>query len=693
MTIFFELLEKRMGFSRIGRIKLSKEFKHYISTPNILIPIHEILKENLNFFSEFENHELFIISDEKDLKINELQEKFKDSAFIYTHSGTFDKFQEILANNLNIFYEKPFLPIIPFEIPTTTVSKEFSAKEIENYLVNVKDLLNIHLNVDFGLSIRIFDYPELIDMYLTFVKKNENIKILNLVDLFDNFNNFRGIIKRLIQLKRELDNNLLLMVSGRIIPKFYPILVYLGVDLIDTSYLLYLSSENFYSTIEYLLPIYKLKYLPCSCIVCRGNFKKLLTEKYSSEKIKLLCLHNLITAKNYMYKIKQYLRYEDFRAFLEKSSLDDLNIISMLKILDKYYFKLLRYETPLIQEHKTVRCFGSSSIYRPDFQEFRERVLKTFFPEPSTTLIILIPCSKKKPYSESRSHKKFHSIIRRFSDFPNFQEIILTSPLGAIPRQLENIYPVNSYDISVTGDWDSEEINIAAEMLFELLKKFDEKIPIICHVEEGGYLEISKIASTKLQRTFFYSEIEERITSNKSLAYLGDLIKKNKDLFTPNETRLIYSKPIKTWTRKFIKILDYQFGCGSGSKLISNEIKLRTNRGKTQIELIEGKTQDKLGIFKHSSGFIELTLKGAQKISPFSNDSKTITFDGDKLRGNTLFRPGVLEYNLDLIPGENVILLDREKKNVIGVGNMIVGSNYLKNSKSGRIARIYERIK
>ncbi|GAI86743.1 unnamed protein product, partial [marine sediment metagenome] len=108
-----------------------------------------------------------------------------------------------------------------------------------------------------------------------------------------------------------------------------------------------------------------------------------------------------------------------------------------------------------------------------------ERLLKRFTPESWTKLIIILPCSAKKPYSESKSHKKFHSIIRKFRDFPDFQEIILTSPLGAIPRQLENIYPVNSYDISVTGDWDNEEITIASNMLIKLLEKYDKDIPIL----------------------------------------------------------------------------------------------------------------------------------------------------------------------------------------------------------------------
>jgi len=156
------------------------------------------------------------------------------------------------------------------------------------------------------------------------------------------------------------------------------------------------------------------------------KLKNLFDIKYSSEKIDLLCLHNIISATNYMNKINQYLNYEDYRAFVEKSTCDDTNLISILKILDKEYFNLMRYETPITIKNRKIRCLGPSSYNRPDFKEFRERAIINFEPEPWTTLIILLPCSAKKPYSESKSHKLFYERIRKFSEFPNFQEFILT---------------------------------------------------------------------------------------------------------------------------------------------------------------------------------------------------------------------------------------------------------------------------
>ncbi len=691
MTYLFEVLATKIGYSRIGRILFSKERKLYISTPNLIVPIKSALMKQLNFIQEFEDHKIFTISKEFFLKIGFLREKFINNGFIFTYPGTIQKFQNILEKNTRIFTEDNIISIIPFNIPTTSINKEFALTEIKNYLQYAEKIVKNYPNLNFGLSIRTFDFAELFGLFVETINQFENIKILNLVDLFDNLSNFRNKLKIISRIKRELDNNLILMASGRIIPKYYPLLVYLGIDLIDCSYSLFLSAENFYDTIEYLLPIYKIKYFPCSCIACKDNLKTKIKNKYSSEKIDLLCIHNLITASNYMNKIKQYLNYEEFRGFVEKSSMDDINLISILRVLDKKYYEDLKYETPLIQKNKIVKSLGPSSYHRPDFQFFRENTIKFFESEYWTNLIILLPCSAKKPYSQSKSHKKFYNIIRKFREFPNFQEFILTSPLGVIPRQLENVYPVNAYDISVTGEWDNEEINITSEMLVKLLEKYDKNIPIISHLQ-NGYLEIVKRASSKLPHKFYFSEIEDKMTSNKSLQSLEELIKKYKDLYqvkieNPNKDYLS-----KTWSRKIVKVLDYQFGIGSGNKINSNGLKLDHLKANNKSDIRDLKTQEKLGVFNFSTGQIILSIKGLRKLvqSPQTISSHYIVFDGDEIQGNTLFRKGVSEYSQDLIPYSQVMIVNKEKKEIIGSGELIVSSNFIKNSKNGRIAKIYE---
>ena len=84
-------------------------------------------------------------------------------------------------------------------------------------------------------------------------------------------------------------------------------------------------------------------------------------------------------------------------------------------------------------------------------------------------------------------------------------------------------------------------------------------------------------------------------------------------------------------------------------------------------------------------------MSGAEKLLPFTKDLNFIIYDGDKIRGNTLFRPGISDYNPKLVPEDFVLIFNKDKENLIALGRLIVGSHYIKNSKTGKIVKIYEK--
>ncbi|MFX0073368.1 MAG: hypothetical protein ACFFAO_20000, partial [Candidatus Hermodarchaeota archaeon] len=233
---------------------ISKEKKKYISTPNIIIPIKELLIKEQYFIEYFYDHDVFSFSEINYLETDELKNALKSSYFIYNYYGTLEEFQKIIKIYADKIIGNNVIINIPFSIPTTIINHDFTKKEIEHYLDVVVKILEQFPEINFSLSVRIFEYLELFNLYISIISKYENIKILNFTDVFDNFSKYRKILQVINRVKKELDNNIVIMASGKIIPKFFPILIYLGIDLIDCSYLLYLSSENFYDTIEYLLP-------------------------------------------------------------------------------------------------------------------------------------------------------------------------------------------------------------------------------------------------------------------------------------------------------------------------------------------------------------------------------------------------------------------------------------------------------
>lgn len=686
MKGFFEILNFKGGFGKISRMNLIQGKKGYIHTPKLIVPLNDLLFNDKELLDFLKNYDLFKILNLDELKeINFFHEPFfKDKGFFFSNSGTFETFQD------NLEFENSF-PIIPFNVPTTAMSLGFAIAEIQNYLSQCDNLLEKYQNFDFGLSIKFFDNISLLDYYVEFIKKHENIKALNFLDLFDNLKNFRNILKVIVSFRNNVDNNLLYIASGKILPKYYPMLVYLGFDVIDATYLFFLSCGNFYNLDEKLIPLYKMRFLPCSCKFCQSTSLDMLQQKKNEENLVFLYRHNLLSALSYMNKVKQYLTTEDFRELVEKSSLNDSYLTSMLKVLDREYFDTIRQYTPLYQKLKKISCPSELSFHRPDFHEFRQRVVNNFTPEEFTNLIVLFPCSAKKPYSSSKSHKKLMRILRDTakSKFPNIQEFILTSPLGVIPRQLESIYPANSYDISVTGLWSQEEIQITSEMLINLLSKYPKSISIIAHVD-SNYIPIVERVQEHLKLNIFYTNTSMGVTEKNSLISLQEMIEKFIRTFDAKEKTPILNKKTSSETRKISAIIDYYFGKNLSKEIITKNVKIIRHKNKDLQFVYDKNTNKLIGKFRQSTGQIFLTVQSVEDLLPLEKINNFIVFNGDLIKGNTIFRPGILEYGSVLQPNDLVVILNNSRDKVIGMGTMLVGTDFIKNSKTGRIVDIYE---
>ena len=48
---------------------------------------------------------------------------------------------------------------------------------------------------------------------------------------------------------------------------------------------------------------------------------------------------------------------------------------------------------------------------------------------------------------------------------------MMTSPLGLVPQDLEDVWPAANYDVPVTGDWSSDELDRVRRMLLSLVER------------------------------------------------------------------------------------------------------------------------------------------------------------------------------------------------------------------------------
>jgi archaeosine synthase len=301
-----------------------------------------------------------------------------------------------------------------------------------------------------------------------------------------------------------------------------------------------------------------------------------------------------------------------------------------------------------------VQCSIEESLYRPEAVRWRERMKLL---EPIGEAVVILPCSMKKPYSTSRSHQIFRKVTRRI------QEVILTSPFAICPREMENTYPISSYDVSTTGRWSWEEKKVTGEVLSEYVKDRD----VIAHVT-GGYREVCEEYLDECKFTC----INGKPTSKESMENLKENIRGYKRI----PARIKLFNGLKS-------IAKYQFG-EKGANIIPEDFKIKGRYNK----IILDKDNNHLHTLMMDRGLYVPTLHGGRLLADLKIKWVEIDF---KLDSNTLFAPGVVDADPNIIPGDEVIITRKEE--LVGVGKAILNGEEMIKAEYGVAVKVRHRTK
>jgi archaeosine synthase len=300
---------------------------------------------------------------------------------------------------------------------------------------------------------------------------------------------------------------------------------------------------------------------------------------------------------------------------------------------------------------------------------FRERVTRRFQPRGKTDCLLILPCSSRKPYSTSRSHRRFSEATRGARRRIRIREVILTSPLGAVPRELESVPPAGHYDIPVTGIWSEEEIMVTAGSLTGALGAYPgEDIPVIAHVADG-YREVCQRAEMEMKAEFVYTG-GERPTSPESLEMLSDALGRvegSREPLDPLEPSRL--------------VLSYQFGTGPGNAMVQAPSMLEKRGVNTSVERVDGRVA-RLNIY---NGLYIPGPVGAAILSEMDVYCVDIDFElGEKV----LYSPGVVSADGQIRPGDEVVI--RREGSVVGQGRSILDGESMTRSDRGKAVVLRE---
>ncbi len=138
---------------------------------------------------------------------------------------------------------------------------------------------------------------------------------------------------------------------------------------------------------------------------------------------------------------------------VEKFNVSHKNTEILRKLQNNHYEK---YENMYPRATPAIFAGTLNSLGRPDIVRYNRYIREEYAKPNNARVALFIPCSAKKPYSHSRSHMALIEAIGKYRKYVH--EIIVSSPIALVPRDLEEAYPPAFYDIPVTGKWYYEEI-------------------------------------------------------------------------------------------------------------------------------------------------------------------------------------------------------------------------------------------
>ncbi len=297
--------------------------------------------------------------------------------------------------------------------------------------------------------------------------------------------------KWLVCLKEKTPPDTAWYAPASALPSNVAILCYSGFDLFDFMAVDLKSAQGRFCTTEGDFPAKSLISGICSCPGCAaGNLRE----------------HNRNALRQELALITWFIVQGQLRELVESRCRMDAAQVAVMRHLDQNYPFMERVQP--VARSGIMRANSGESMQRAEVRRFTERVIERYVP-PGTDVAVLLPCSAKKPYSLSQSHRKFQQAIGGRA-----HELVVTSPLGLVPRELETVYPAGHYDVPVTGYWDAEECAVIADIIARYFKKHPYR-RIIAHLE-GGALRVARMAAGQCGISLEYS-CTEHLTGNLAL--------------------------------------------------------------------------------------------------------------------------------------------------------------------------------
>jgi archaeosine synthase alpha-subunit len=448
------------------------------------------------------------------------------------------------------------------------------------------------------------------------------------------------------------------------LPHRIPFLTYLGFDLLDTTESHLVAAQGVYldPVLGARSPAPPTRERSCECPAC------------ASEPSGSLADHAVHACRRALAESIAAGRAGRLRELVESRLVAEPALGEMLRHADRELRGLFDERTPV--------AFSESRDYvlleshrRPEMVRFRARLLERYRPPPSKTVLLLVPCSKTKPYRRSRSHRRFLGALEGLVGLERVHVVSVSSPIGLVPRELEDVPPARHYDIPVTGDWEESERAFVRDALAHLRSTGSYRSTVV-HLDPAEYAFLA--SELPPSESVLWTLTSDRTTTNEAVAALRAAIAKALEGETP-----VRGGPLSVVREELEALASVQFGPDAARRLFAPPVRLS---GRPWFQRVTDGRND-LATWREERGLFHLTVAGARKLWPGPPLSVEVD-PGVTLEGD-LFVPGVRQADEGIRVGDAVVLV--RDGHLAGVGEAALPGRLMTELTRGLAVRVRHR--
>lgn len=439
-------------------------------------------------------------------------------------------------------------------------------------------------------------------------------------------------VRAIADLRRACGPGPVVWTPGIALPHRLALLTYLGCDVVDATALLASTRNGSYVDPE-LGEIDResaRRERLCDCPACRVDPPGPLLD------------HGLSTIVQELHRVRAAVRAGRLRELVEARLTAEPLMAELLRYADRWLYERIEERVSVVGDE--VRGYVlRESTRRPEVRRFHDRLIERYRPPPSKEVLLLLPCSRTKPYRNSRSHRRFWGALDGLPGLERLHIVSVTSPLGAVPRELEDTFPARNYDIPVTGQWDEGEREVVRR--------------VVRHIRGTGRYRTTVVHLDAEEYEFLRPEVEgavwslkgDRATASAALADLRGAVASALEGLTP-----VPGGPLTVVRESLAEVAAYQFGRPAAALLFASPARLA---GRPWFQrLTDGRGTD-LATWREPRGLFQLTVHGAARMFPAHPLEVEIDERVD-LKGD-LFDPGVVRADPGIRIGDAVLVTRR----------------------------------